>query len=95
MKILFLSLILLSFSACSAKGINATLFLKEKDQRLVNLKGDACLESGQQIIKAPDGEYYRMIHFYSNCDVHLNRKMEDFEPKQWGLPPKKGKIGLQ
>lgn len=78
----------LLLTGCANKNVNATLFLREKDQTLNNLKGDACLESGQQIIKATDGETYRMIHFYSNCDVHLNRKLEEFELKQWIVPVK-------
>lgn len=90
-------LIALTFilSGCASKGIDATLFLKEKDQELVNLKGDVCLESGQQIIKAPDGEYYRMIHFYSNCDVRVKRRMEEFELKLWGIKPPKMKQDLK
>lgn len=86
-KICLLGLIFL-LAGCSTKGVNATLFLKEKDQFLTNLEGGACLESGQQIITAPDGTHYRMVHYYSNCNVHLNRRMEDFEPRQWGLPEK-------
>lgn len=91
--------LLLAFSllltGCSTKGINATLFLKEKDQYLTNLKGDMCIESGQQVLNPIDGEIYRMIHIYSNCDVRLHRRMEDFEPKQWGLPKPKGSLEVK
>jgi len=88
MKILLavLVLTLIFLSACTSKTVNATLFLKEKDQYLVNLKGNVCIESGQIINKAPDGETYRMVHVFRNCDVRLNRQMEEFELKQWAIP---------
>lgn len=87
---------LLSLSGCAYKGINATLFLKEDDSRLYNLQGTDCLVSGQQIIKAPDGQRYRLTTYFSNCDVHTDRYLKEFELKQWGVPEKgKGKVGLQ
>lgn len=89
----FIYITLSSFwlAGCGANR-NATLFIKEQDQYITNLKGDTCTESGHNIVKAPNGEYYRMITSYGNCDVQTNRKMQEFEPKQWGLPVlKKGR----
>lgn len=75
-------------AGCSAHRVDTTLFLKEDSSLLYNLKGDTCLESGIQILKAPNGELYRMITIYENCDVHKARIMEEFEPKQWLIKPK-------
>ena len=77
-------MLLLNLSSC-ALNKNATLFLREKDEDLSNLKNERCTESGHVIIKAPDGIHYRMITSYGNCDVKKDRKMEEFELEQWGI----------
>lgn len=89
MKYLVLCLLL---TGCASKGINTTMFLKEDGSRLYNLKGDDCLESGYQVIKAPDGQQYRLTYYYSNCDVHRDRLLKEFEIKQW-VPS--GKVELK
>lgn len=86
---LILSVILVFLSGCSIKGVNTTMFLKEDGSRIYNLKGEDCLESGYQAVKAPNGDTYRLITFYSNCDVHKERDMKDFEPQQWLIKPKR------
>lgn len=75
-------------TGCSVKGINSTLFLKEDGSRLYNLDGQDCLESGYKISKMPDGHYYRIVTYYKNCDIHKERQMEEFEPRQWGIKEK-------
>lgn len=87
-QLIFLSFSLL-LAGCGANK-SATLFLKEKDQQFTDLYGNNCTESGYVIIKAPNGEHYRMITTYSNCDIKIDRRMEEFEPQQWGLPNLKG-----
>lgn len=95
LKSVLISLCLL-LTGCASKGINATLFLKEDDSRIYNLKGDDCLISGYQVIKAPDGQRYRLTTYFSNCDVHTDRLLKEFELKDWGIQPKKkGSVGLQ
>lgn len=90
---LFICLILLlNLSAC-ALNKNATLFLRERDLFITDLKGNNCIESGHVVIKVPSGEYYRMITSYTNCEVRKDRKMEEFELEQWGVKPNpKGSI---
>lgn len=77
-QLIFLSLLV---SGCGANK-NVTLFLKEQDMKLVSLKGTNCVESGHVITKMDNS--YRMTTSYFNCDVFLKRKMEPFEPHQWG-----------
>lgn len=85
MRILICCMFLLS--GCASKGVNTTLFLKEDGKRFYNLKNEDCLESGYQVDKGPDGQY-RLITYFSNCDIHTERKMKEFEPKLWGITPK-------
>ena len=86
--------VVLLMSGCSVKGVNATMFLKEDGSRLYNLQGKDCLESGYQIIKMQDGENYRLTYYYSNCDVHRDRELKEFELKDWAIKPK-GSVGIQ
>lgn len=83
MRTLTLTLTLLALtlflSACGATRVNYTLFLKEDGSTLQNLKGDECSESGYQL----DTDGKRLITFYSNCDVHKYRTLQEFEIKQW------------
>lgn len=87
MKYLLLALVL---TGCSSKYINATLFLKEDDSHWYNLQGKDCLNSGYQLIKNTDGETFRIVSYYSNCDVHSERTLKEFEIEQW--VPKKGPL---
>lgn len=90
MKIYLLLALLVSLTvfaaSCSPMRANYTVFLKDKEEYLYNLKGETCLESGYQL----DDTSQRLITTYKNCDVRLNRKLEEFEPKQW-LPNKEKK----
>lgn len=81
MKYLIIALLL---SGCGATRVNYTIFVKEKDSSLANLKGDSCIESGYQL----DQDGKRLITFYSNCDIHYYRVLEEFEIKNWP----KGKV---
>lgn len=85
---------MLFLTGCASKGINATLFLKEDDNRWYNLQGKDCLESGYQVMKNLDGDDYRIVTYFSNCEVHRERTLKEFELKQWGVKPK-GSVGLQ
>lgn len=81
MKYLFLAFLLVG---CSRPNVSYTIFLKEDGQGVLsNLQGENCLESGYQLYN----ESTRIITFYSNCDVHYSRKLQEFEPDQW--QPKK------
>lgn len=84
----FITLVCLAVFAasCSPMRANYTVFLKDKEESLYNLKGETCQESGYQL----DDSNRRLITTYKNCDVHLNRKLEEFEPKLW-LPNKERK----
>lgn len=76
--------IFLFTSACSTKGINTTLFLKEDDSRFYNIKDEDCLESGYQIKKHTKfKDKWVIITSYENCAIHKERVLKDFEPKQW------------
>lgn len=87
MNKLFICLSFNMLLGCGANK-NGALFLKEEDKFITDLKGNNCTESGYQVVQAPNGEHYRLITFYSNCDVRVDRKMKEFEPKQWGIKPK-------
>lgn len=81
----------LLLTGCASKGINTTMFLKEDTSRLYNLQGNDCIESGYQVIKAPSGEKYRLTYYYSNCDIHRDRMLEEFELNQWSVSPFRSK----
>lgn len=87
MKYLIFVLLL---TGCSTKGVDAVLFLKEDDHRWYNLEGKDCIESGYQIRKNEDGESYRIVSYFSNCSVHSERTLKEFEVEQW--LPKKGPL---
>lgn len=68
---------------CSTKGIVATIFLKEDRKRLYNIKtGEDCSESGYEVVQNED-KSYTLITYYSNCEVHTDRHLEEFEIKNW------------
>jgi len=79
----YLAVLFIMLSGCVAKGVNTTIFLKEDSSRLYNLNGDDCLESGYQVIKTPNGKQYRLTYYYSNCDIHKDRILKEFEIKHW------------
>ena len=91
MVILIVSVILFFciVAGCSTKGVDATIFLKEDDSRWYNSQGKDCLESGYKIIKNDRGDTYRIVTYFSNCEVEHERTLKEFELKQWILP--KGK----
>jgi hypothetical protein len=70
-------------NACGATKVNYTLYLRETNYSLYDLKGNECLISGYQL----DSNGTRLITFYKNCDIHAQRALEQFELKQW-LEPK-------
>jgi len=72
----------LLFTGCASKGIVATIFLKETGRRFANLEGDACQQSGFEVVK-DDEKHYTLITYYSNCFIHEYRQLEEFEIKQW------------
>lgn len=68
---------------CSTKGIVATIFLKEDKKRLYNIKtGEDCSESGYEVLQNAD-KSYTLITYYSNCEIHTERHLEEFEIKNW------------
>jgi hypothetical protein len=79
-RLLFIMLLL---TGCAEKGVVATIFLKEIDSNIYNLKGELCLESGFQINKEKEPDIYDLITYFNNCDIHLERRLKDFELKQW------------
>lgn len=80
-------LISLLLTGCGAGHYrNSTFFLKEDDKLLYNFKGDICLESGYQTLDIGNDEY-KLITFYSNCDIRSERKMKEWEPELWGYKP--------
>ena len=81
-KIIVLTNILL-ICGCAEKGIVATIFLKETNRKFYNLNGDACLLSGYEIIKEEDGKHYDLVTYYSNCLVHEEHQLEEYEIPQW------------
>lgn len=85
---IILLFVLLMASSCGADRVGYTIFLKEHESRLENLKGDECLESGYQIYK----EGKELIIFYTNCEIHSYRTLDQFDPAKSGLPlqPKTG-----
>lgn len=76
---------LISLTGCALKPSH-TIFLKERNYTIVNLKGEDCLQSGIQILstKAPK---YQMRYSYKNCEVTVIRDLQEYELKQWGLQP--------
>jgi hypothetical protein len=80
LKYLVLCLLL---AGCGGARVNYTVFLKEEESRLYNLKGDDCTVSGFQLDK--DGT--KLTTYYGNCEIHSERKLKEFEPEQW-----KGKV---
>lgn len=93
MKYLMTLILGIILTGCATKGVNTTMFLKEDYSRLYNLKGEECSESGYQVDKDRDEkveEHHNLTTYYSNCDVHRVRRLQEFEPKQWGIEPKKG-----
>lgn len=91
MFLFVITLLLLSFylTGCASKSTNSTLFLKEDSSQLYNLQGSPCIESGLQVVFPSDNNTYELITLYINCDIHKNRIMESFEPKQWIIEKKK------
>jgi hypothetical protein len=91
MKLLIFLTFNIILAGCAASK-NTTLFLKEQDQDITNLRGDSCIVTGHVIVKSANKEHYRMITSYSNCEVKVDRKMEEFEIKLWLIPSdKRGK----
>ena len=85
MKTIHLSLLCLSFIGCAVMEPDYTIFLKEEQWNIKNLKGDNCIESGYQIRKQKD-ESYRLTIYYENCDVHTYRLLREREKQHWGIP---------
>lgn len=69
-------------TGCGATKVNYTVFLKEHSSKMENLKGDECMESGYQLYK----EGAELIIFYENCDIHIYKSLDEFDPKKAGLP---------
>jgi len=96
MKIIFTSLIFLSLIGCAPiKGVNSTIFLVQKDYRLYTTDNRNCIVSGYTIKReAGKEERYLMTTYYSSCAIWEDRYLEEFELKQWILPPK-GELKLE
>jgi hypothetical protein len=78
----FMALIM---SSCATMEPDYTIFLKEEATHLKNLKDEDCDRSGYQIRKQEDGSY-RLIEYFSNCDVREYRLLKEREHKQWIMP---------
>jgi hypothetical protein len=66
---------------CMTHTGNTTLFLKEDNSRLYDLKAIDCIESGLQVVQDETG--YKLITYYKNCDVRRERHLDEIEVKQW------------
>lgn len=86
--------ILLGVTGCSTHKVNATLFLKETDRRFYDLHNNACLVSGYDVKPNLDSDTYRLVTYFSNCDVREERTLQEFEVQQWGIKKNKGSIEL-
>lgn len=95
-KLLIFLFLTFSAAGCGAtKGVNATLFLKETDSRFYNLKGVSCMVSGYDVKPNRGTETFRLVTYFSNCDVREERTLKEFELPHWGVNKPKGKIGIK
>lgn len=84
MKTILISLALFVMG-CATLQPDYTIFLREDQYKIKNLKDELCIESGYQLRKQKDGSY-RLTVYYLNCDVHAYRLLREEEHKQWILP---------
>lgn len=83
--VLWIAIVAISLTlvGCGGRFGQYTIFLEEKSQRVTNLKGEECLESGYIV------EETILITHYKNCEVQTQRILDEREIKQWLPTPKR------
>lgn len=76
--ILVLLAIILLLNGCSAKVNRVTVFYNASDPQILKLNGTYCSQSGITV------ESNRQRIFYSDCDVILERELNERELRLWG-----------
>ena len=71
------------------RGVNNTIFLIQKDSRIYTEHNQNCIVSGYTINRDNSSikERFKMTTYYSNCPIWEDKYLEEFELKDWILPP--------